>query len=158
MKLDSASVGGIILVSVGFIFILTCLDWLLMANFTFWKNPDLLYQYWTILGLIITMFSFALAYMTYIMKLPTRAVLAAFLTPILMFAGGLLDQVFAFFSFVQNVPYSFYPWSIQAKLIWVGWDWPEQIVWSAIFYGSLAYLWYRVLKQEYFIFSLVNLS
>ncbi len=148
MKLDSASVGGIILVSVSFIFILTCLDWILMTNYGFWVNPDLLYRYWIILGVIVTVFSFGLAYMAYFTKLPALAVIASFLTPLLLFAGGLLDQFYALFSFVQGTSYSFYPWSLQAKLILASWGWFEQIIWSLVFYGALAFVWYRVLKKK----------
>lgn len=148
MKLDISSAGGIILVSVSFIFILTCLDWILMTNFTFWENPDLLYRYWIVLGVIVAVFSSALAYMAYVMKLPTLAVVAAFLTPLLMFAAGLLDQFYALFSFLQGTQYSFYPWSIQAKLILASWGWFEQAIWSAVFYGALAFVWYRVLYKK----------
>jgi len=147
MKLDSSSVGGIILVSIGFIFILTCLDWVLMTNFSFWVNPDLLYRYWIILGTIVTVFSFGLAYMAYLMKLPTLAVVATCLTPLLLFAGGLLDQFYALFSFIQGTSYSFDVWSAQYK--WFGfWNWGLQAIWSLVLYGSLTFVWYRVLKKK----------
>ena len=153
MKLDSASAGGIILVSIGFIFILTCLDWVLMTNFSFWLNPDLLYRYWIVLGTIVTVFSFGLAYMAYLMKLPILAVIATCLTPILLFAGGLLDEFYASFSFVQGTAYDFSVWSIQWKLFVANgllptWNWFGQAIWSTIFYGLLAYVWYRVLKKQ----------
>jgi hypothetical protein len=147
MKLDSASVGAIILASVGFIFSLTCLDWMLMSNFMFWKDPDLLYRYWTILALIIIAFSFMPALWAYVMKLRFQAVLVSFFTPILLFVAGLLDQFFQLLAFVQgNQPYSWDVWSAQYK--WFGfWNASLQLIWSAVFYGLLAYLWYRVLKK-----------
>lgn len=152
MKLDSASAGGIILVSISFIFILTCLDWVLMTNFSFWQNPDLLYRYWIILGLIITVDGFVNAFWAYLTKLPGMAVVASFLTPLLLFAGGLLDQFYAMFSFLQGTSYSFYPWSFGEKVFVANgllgsWGWFEQIIWAAVFYGVLGYVWYRVLKK-----------
>jgi hypothetical protein len=131
----------------GFFFILTTLDFLLMNNFQFWGNPDLMYRYWIILALVVVVFGFGLSFMGYISGLSLEVCASLFSTVILLFAGGLLDQFYALFAFIQGQNYSFAIWSLGWKL-WGYWDWWLQILWSLAFYGVIVIIWHRVLRKH----------
>ena len=147
LKLNVGSLVALLLVTVAFFFALTCLDYLLMVTYA-WKDPDTLYRYWIILWMVVIVYGFGLSFMGYVGGMKPLECVALCVTVVLLFAGGLLDQFYALLAFVQGQSYSFAVWSAFYKWGLTFWDWPEQIVWSAIFYGVIAYMWYRVLHKK----------
>ena len=147
MNVRTRGVVGLVLVCTAFFLVLTCLDFLLMNNFQFWINPDVLYRYWIILGLVVVVFSFALSFMSYVNGQARRVWVATFLTPLLLFAGGLLDLFYCGFSFMQGRVYSWSIWSFQWK-IFSYWDGALQAIWSTVFFAVVGLLWYLALRDS----------
>ena len=135
-----------------FYFALACMDYVITHDLDYWKSPDMLYQYWMALAIVVGVFSFSLASFGYLNGLPSKQATATFITSIMLFVAGLLDYFYATIATLRGENYHWSGWNFCYKIfvangLLSSWEWPQQIVWSLGCVGLIILAWYWALKK-----------
>jgi hypothetical protein len=141
---DQQMLIGFLILLFGFFLSLAMVDWSIMHGaFNYgYQYPDWEYKYWMALGLVVVTSASLATWAAYASGMSEKRASVVFATVVLVFVAGGLDLFVAALAYLQGEAYSFDVWSAQYK--WFGyWDWPRQIIWTAVCFAIIAYMWHK---------------
>lgn len=135
-------------ISLGLMLALAILDFgamhLTLPTFNYW-----MYKYWLGMAFLVTMIGFSMVYGIWIgrqTKKPIACMVATFLTVIIMFISGALDNFYYLMSYMRGEHYGYEVWSAQYKW-WGYWDFRLQMLWF-VFWTVMIFVTWKVLLRR----------